>query len=414
MNAILKSVLEPLIGKPCNILIIDNMMHCIDVVSWLVNEVVTHPSGHITVINKGTLFYEEAAKECTTTFIETLLVKHHDKINLISSPVHSAMASNTRIYNAIIIFDKDVSLSGACMMESCVSVFRHLKQQGTIVCDTCHYQDVEAYVNSYNKYVKTYVCEGYVLIQKTHDIHETAIRPTTLEQFVNTTTYVINLASDSDRLKRSIDRLRDAGFHNIKRVEGIDGHNIQLIEELWEKCEIRSKLDDFDAHARGCLMTHLTFWKYMIDNSIEDALIFEDDLYFHKDWKTLGKLLLSATPSNVDMIYLGHHTVNISVSGDVAMYPVFCLNAYYLTYKGAQKLYSYIVNSEMVDPVAVDNMIYGMQQDILSQVPTDPRALVWTCWNSSKYPDPIAQDKIAPSQRFVDQGFVFQEARLDT
>ena len=123
----------------------------------------------------------------------------------------------------------------------------------------------------------------------------------------------------------------------------------------------------------GCGMSHKALWKYIVDNKISHAVIFEDDITFVDNWKESFVQSLKTLPYNWDILTLGNFGIkNINdkytspfnyilflivtvldiYNKKACIYnknlsiPYFYTGAYSyaVSYKGAKKLLKYIKN----------------------------------------------------------------------
>ena len=96
--------------------------------------------------------------------------------------------------------------------------------------------------------------------------------------------FVINLDRSQDRMKVFTKNMDKIGIKDIKRIRGYDGE-IDLERMKKDLPEIVFKQYDYKLTRgqQGCAASHMYIWKYMIENNIPYAIIFEDDSQFHPD-----------------------------------------------------------------------------------------------------------------------------------
>jgi hypothetical protein len=151
------------------------------------------------------------------------------------------------------------------------------------------------------------------------------------------------------------------------------------------------------------LLSLLNLLKHIIDNNLQIATIFEDDIIFHKNWNALAYKYYEITPNDFDMIYIGQHCgkgFNSHVAKD---FPIYALHAFIITLDGAKYLYNKIIN----DPDGVwtsDCMIFKYMSNKHSE---KDEFLTWYIWNSDMFPDNTYSKH--PTHGNKDGGLVFQE-----
>lgn len=230
------------------------------------------------------------------------------------------------------------------------------------------------------------------------------------EEFLAAQVFIVNLNGEPERLAQTVERVLEAGFQNLKRAEAINGYKDRdKATALWKVHGIIADQLQFKPHAQGCMLSHLGIWKHIIDAKLPYAIVFEDDVLFHKDWDLLAHQYYRGTPKDADMIYMGHHCGNAIEHLHIARLPAFCTNAYFVTLEGAHKLYRMIVTYPYPDGVAIDVMLYQLQRLILDKENKDNDDLVWYCWNTAMFPDETSLEKITLDSQHKDKGLVFQE-----
>lgn len=191
----------------------------------------------------------------------------------------------------------------------------------------------------------------------------------TFGDYINAT-YVINLDSDTDRLKEFDDMMskynwtyiRHSAFNGKKIINSPDNHNPD-VDSLQERYIRKSWLS---ANEMGCLLSHVSLWeKVATDPNLQRIIIFEDDARTYTDSITVRNLITEfykyLHTNNIDepdMLYLGKsldYCINYKkVWGNVYMstHPL-CLHAYIMTKSGAQKLLSMSPYSEAIDMIPI-------------------------------------------------------------
>lgn len=115
----------------------------------------------------------------------------------------------------------------------------------------------------------------------------------------NTPCFIINCEHDTERRDITDRRVREVGFTNIEFFKASDGYilpqNVFTEESIF--------LDGLGE--RGVALSHKRLWKKIVEEDIERAIIFEDDITFHPEFKQEGSRLWNQIPKD-GMIYMGH------------------------------------------------------------------------------------------------------------
>lgn len=104
----------------------------------------------------------------------------------------------------------------------------------------------------------------------------------------------------------------------------------------------------------GCAMSHIKLYKHIIENNIQEAIIFEDDVFLNFHFKEILKETLKKVPSKKEIIFLYHgkakifpFTKSLPERYRLARYltpsknskrTIISTAAYLITYLGAKKL----------------------------------------------------------------------------
>lgn len=229
----------------------------------------------------------------------------------------------------------------------------------------------------------------------------------TFEEFLQLPCYVINLDRNPERWEICEKRIQEAGFTNYKRISGVDGKNSELLKKEWELLN-NPKFAKWDTEfvtypgKQGCFLSHFKIWKDILDKKIPYAIVFEDDVLFHPQWKELAKNYFDNTPKEFDIVYLGaqfefHSQYHIDKG------PVFCTHAMLVSYSGIQKLYSYLLDAPG-GVYTIDCMII----DLMKSHYSNPRILNWYVWNArSFYPSEMQNMPKGWTKRNC--GLIFQD-----
>jgi GR25 family glycosyltransferase involved in LPS biosynthesis len=226
-------------------------------------------------------------------------------------------------------------------------------------------------------------------------------------------TFVINMDRCPDRLACTMERAREAGFTKVMRFQAVDA-TVDCLEDAWEIHGHPKKNVEEDAEfieypgKQGCMLSHLHLWKHIIDQQIEQAVVLEDDIAFHKQWATLAPAYWRATPKDYDILYLGSQ-LDVIVQHQISVVPVFCTHAYVITLQGAKRIYSLLVEDphgvRTIDCMLIDHMKRHCYLH-------EPRTFTWYAWSGIKYPDPFALKDKDWAKR--NTGLVFQDPAMGT
>ncbi len=217
--------------------------------------------------------------------------------------------------------------------------------------------------------------------------------------------YIINMDRCSDRLAKATTVIHEAGFHHVMRWKAVDA-TVDDLTTAWAVHGSPVMSDDPDFYKylgeQGCALSHLNLWKHIIDTKIPTAVVFEDDVSFHKDWHTLAPQYYTDTPKDWDILYLGSQ-----IDGDhperVLQTHVYCAHAYVITLEGARRVYDYITKECKM--YAIDSMLRdGMLRE--------RHPFTWYVWNGMMYPD--MQRGSNPHWVIRNTGLVFQDETAGT
>ena len=145
----------------------------------------------------------------------------------------------------------------------------------------------------------------------------------------------------------------------------------------------------------------------MIDNNIQIATVFEDDVRFHKDWNKLAPAYLNGTPDNFDLLYMGGQ-IDYMMDGHIIMSPTFCTHSYVITLDGAKKLYKLLTECQS-GVRTIDCMLLDVMKDVLMNKLS---GFIWYTWNGTHFPDPFASAD--PDWAKRNTGLVFQDPKFES
>jgi len=235
-----------------------------------------------------------------------------------------------------------------------------------------------------------------------------------MQKYYDGITFIINLKRRKDRFNLTIPRIFNIGYKNIYRFEAVDGQDEELIYNEWailDNPQFNPKDINFinTRGAQGCILSHIKLWKYIIDNNIEFATVFEDDIIFHQHWNEIVNKYITETPNDYDIIYMGGQMEY--VMGDpISSTMVWCTHAYIISLKGAKKILKAILNHPngiyALDSMLINYMITYLFKQSVSEDRKDP-PFIWYVWDGRYY----KTDDIFHSQD-RNNGLVFQDRTI--
>jgi GR25 family glycosyltransferase involved in LPS biosynthesis len=222
------------------------------------------------------------------------------------------------------------------------------------------------------------------------------------QKVLNAQAYIINLDIATDRLEVALKNIADAGFTRIERIPGVHASELAtagLLEAEWAKhgsppfCGGESG-DKFKTQIgrQGCMLSHLNVWKKISEmKDISDDTyftIFEDDVIFHNEWKTLAPCYYLKTPKNFDILFIGNQLPLLDLNNKrkfIVKLPTYCYHAYILTRRGAERLYKWILSQE--------SGVYTLDEIIHNHMSTSKNFdFIWYCWNAKLFDSTYVQE----------------------
>lgn len=231
--------------------------------------------------------------------------------------------------------------------------------------------------------------------------------PHEFNEFLKLPAFLISVDQTKERFHNSVQRIREAGFQDIRVFEAVKGNSPDTLAEEWSKHPTTYDKKHLHAGPAGCLLSHLGVLKRIIDENHSAAVVFEDDVLFHTQWHGLAPQYYLHTPKGADMIYMGHHCGNAIPHLAIYRIPVYCTHAYVVTKRGAQRLYEILTKYPYDFTHQIDMMLVMIQNEIMRG--ESQFALDWLVWNTEQFPDPESAKHIHPHVVHKDKGLVFQE-----
>jgi GR25 family glycosyltransferase involved in LPS biosynthesis len=160
--------------------------------------------------------------------------------------------------------------------------------------------------------------------------------------------FMINLERHKWRYDYSIGLMKEQGFHQVERFEGIDGRN-EASQKIFDQLKIVAGCQG----EKGCAASHLLLWKRLA--SEPDGTIYfitEDDVLFHRQFFDIFPEYWKRVPSDFHLLFIGCQ-FDPKNKHYIVQEPCFCLHAYVISKNGAKHLIEKFENWGFVFP-AID------------------------------------------------------------
>lgn len=201
----------------------------------------------------------------------------------------------------------------------------------------------------------------------------------TFQEFQEKGGLILSLPRYEYRFQHTRHHLQQVGFQNIQFYKGIDGF-VDDLSGITIQLGIPGIYTEDIAQRPGniaCTLSHISLWKKIIDESLSYLLIFEDDALPHPNFREVASLWWDQTPRDLDIVLLGNQmdpTLQdlYDPTNLIVRHPAYCLHAYIVTQKGAQKLMQLVKSQsamKMNDAQVMDWMSQGL--------------LDFVCWNGA-------------------------------
>jgi GR25 family glycosyltransferase involved in LPS biosynthesis len=169
--------------------------------------------------------------------------------------------------------------------------------------------------------------------------------------------------------------LEQVGFSALECVDAFDGFQ-EDVDAAMKELGVLFNPQLGRGH-KGCSYTMMREWKRMLDDGVPYRIFFEDDALGHMDLPNgLGQKMWDATPKDFDIVYMGNMMGNVASADLVVQQPTYCLHAYILSRKGAEKMWK--LAQEMNAAGQPLNML-----DIQLVQWQLEKKIVWYCWNGT-------------------------------
>ena len=243
------------------------------------------------------------------------------------------------------------------------------------------------------------------------------------ETLQNLPAFIINVPELShERGEVSYENVKKAGYKNIILFKGVNGKNENEVKEALNLFN-NTKFDFWCSKGNiGCNLSMLKILLTIINDNIEYATIFEDDIIFHDDWDRLAKEFYKNTPKNYDIIYMGNQIDECIFYNNVPRInrkSCFCMHAIIVSNKGAKKLLNLILKWDYNSDYATDCMgrkADGITNcDIILKNYQDRilKTLIWYCRNGTRNPCSYNKLPLISNRNCRNTGMVFQNVELE-
>lgn len=228
----------------------------------------------------------------------------------------------------------------------------------------------------------------------------------TWQQVLDAPCFLLNLDRSPDRLQTATENIHAAGFSRVERIRGFDKDRDNL-DAAWHVHGDPKKRDKdgflTNKGKQACALGHYHIWKKMMNDNIPYAVVFEDDVFFHKNWESLAPEYWGYTPRDFDILYFGS-SFDVRVTWPVLRAPVYCTHAYFITLTGAQKLYDTCIRDSM-GTWTIDCQLREYMEGKRGTRPP----FQWYLWNGLLHLDPNAMRSPKWQERLKNSGLVFQD-----
>ena len=162
--------------------------------------------------------------------------------------------------------------------------------------------------------------------------------------------FVINLAKSKDRRAYISSHFKELGI-DFEFFDAVDGRGLSegYIESV---CDLKKAVKTWKPLTRGeigCSLSHIGVYEKMIDESISEAIIFEDDVVVGSDFKKIIENRHAWMTKGADLILLGHRSPGmLRVQKTIPIDEIHSVgkmyfiaggtHGYYITKRGAEKI----------------------------------------------------------------------------
>lgn len=194
--------------------------------------------------------------------------------------------------------------------------------------------------------------------------------------------FMINLEKRKDRLNNFDNKYKNSDIKiNYELFKAINGKQIDISKFIsqttynellqTERNKKRKYHYQLTRGAIGCYLSHINIWKTILDNNIEKAIIFEDDVVIPKNTNILLEKYTRSIPNDYDIILLGCNCIECDNKGNYKVVKKYWgMYAYIITKKCIDKIYNKMlpikqqIDSELSD-LSNEIKIYATKKNII-------------------------------------------------
>lgn len=218
-------------------------------------------------------------------------------------------------------------------------------------------------------------------------------------RFCDIPSFVISCEGDSERRSFTEKKLNEQKI-NFTFFDASDGYKISKEEFAKQGIFINH------AGARGVALSHLRLWQKVVDENLEYAVIYEDDVIFHEHFNYFSEKLWQNSPKN-SIIFMGYCCAHLTNEKNERCMEVKVAEAFPMA------LHGYIISNkvakwflENIGEMRENIDIVMQKRYYESKGKRDWKSYIW--WNG------IFTDERQQSKKFLVyfNGFCYQEHEL--
>jgi len=232
-----------------------------------------------------------------------------------------------------------------------------------------------------------------------------------------------------ERTEYCVQNVKAAGYKKIYIFKGVNGKKNEEIDEAL-KLFNNPIFDKWCSKGNiGCNLAMLKVFLSIVQNKIPMATIFEDDVLFHRDWKTLAPKYFENTPKDFDIIYMGNQIDECKYENKIPRInkkSCFCMHASIVSYKGAVRMLQLILNWDYKSRYATECMgrpadgitncdiILKNYQDRILRGEINSNVFRWYCWNGTRNQCENNKWPLTNNRNCRNTGIVFQNTEFES
>jgi len=142
---------------------------------------------------------------------------------------------------------------------------------------------------------------------------------------------VLSRKKDTERRKYAEKQLHSVNIKDFEWFDAIDGY--QTSDQIF----INENIYNTDRGSMGCSLSHKRIFKYIIDNKLENVMVFEDDIIFHENFNILYNNFIEKTPTDYGIIFMGYCSLHLKSEENVIVnYFPYCTHSYIINNRMAK------------------------------------------------------------------------------